>query len=117
MKKILLLLSLLSVAGFGQQVISKKIKSNILGQKRELLIYEPFEVAEQSERRFEVIYVFDAQSRNFFDFVQSSIQFIKGQQQAFIVVGIVSPFNEATKQSRNTDFLPTAQHPETEAHY
>lgn len=117
MKNILLFVFLFGISSVGQNIVTKKMKSIVLNQKRELLIYEPVEMTVKPDSRFEVIYVFDAQSRNYFDFVHSSIQFIKGQHKAFIIVGIVSPYDEAKKQSRNTDFLPMAHHSETRTHY
>lgn len=117
MKKILLFVFFFAISSVGQNIVTKKVKSTVLNQKREILIYEPVEMSIKPESRFEVIYVFDAQSRNYFDFVHSSAQFIKGQHKAFIIVGIISPLDEAKKQSRNTDFLPVAQHPETKADY
>ncbi|MFD0796846.1 hypothetical protein ACFQZJ_05200 [Maribacter chungangensis] len=59
-----------------------------------------------NQKKFDVIYVFDAQAREMFNVVHSTIQFLDGQEYAFIVVGIESPFNEEPLQHRNIDLLP-----------
>ncbi|RNL77383.1 hypothetical protein ED312_20835 [Sinomicrobium pectinilyticum] len=76
-------------------------------------IYTPWQYEEYPDKRLETIYVFDAQGREYFDIVHSTVQFLGGQEFAFIVVGIESPFIEEKNQSRNTDFLPKATDKET----
>jgi predicted alpha/beta superfamily hydrolase len=58
------------------------------------------------DSKYEVIYVFDAQAREYFDNVHSSLSFLNNSQFPMIVVGIVS-------EKRNKDFLPKNECPET----
>lgn len=112
-----MLLALCSYPLLGQTIEKKEIDSKILNQKRAFWIYLPNEYKESPAKRFEVIYVLDAQARQFFDVVHSITQFLVGQEFDFIIVGIESPFIKEEKQSRNTDFLPKATHDETIKHY
>lgn len=113
MKYIGVLLVFLSFSLYGQHIESKKIDSKVLGQSRNLWIYTPWQYEEFPEKKREVIYVFDAQAREYFDVVHSTIQFFGGEEYAFIVVGVESPFIKEKKQSRNTDFLPKPVNEET----
>ena len=106
MKTILTLVLILCSYGFFAQKIEKiKLKGEKDFGKRELLIYTPSEYFDQS-RSFEVVYVLDAQYREFFDAVHTTIAFQNNGLRPMIVVGIASPY-------RNIDFLPTNVHPET----
>ena len=106
MKYILILLTVLCCdILFAQQIEKIKLKGEKDFGKRELLIYTPLEYFDQS-RSFEVVYVLDAQSREFFDAVHTTIAFQNNGLRPMIVVGISSPY-------RNIDFLPTNVHPET----
>ncbi|HKK41903.1 MAG TPA: alpha/beta hydrolase-fold protein, partial [Bacteroidales bacterium] len=57
-----------------------------------------------------VIYVLDAQARQYFDLVHSTLAFLDNSQFPMIVIGIVS-------EERNKDFLPVNDFPETYKHY
>ena len=106
MKYILILLTVLCCDMlFAQQIEKIKLKGEKDFGKREVLIYTPSEYFDQS-RSFEVVYVLDAQSREFFDAVHTTIAFQNNGLRPMIVVGIASPY-------RNIDFLPTNVHPET----
>ena len=106
MKTILTLVLILCSYGFFAQKIEKiKLKGEKDFGKRELLIYTPSEYFDQS-RSFEVVYVLDAQSREFFDAVHTTIAFQNNGLRPMIVGGIASPY-------RNIDFLPVNVHPET----
>ena len=70
-----------------------------------ILIYTPAEYADRN-RKFEVIYVLDAQQREFFDAVHTTIAFQTFGIRPMIVVGISS-------NNRNYDFLPENKFPET----
>ena len=70
-----------------------------------ILIYTPAEYADRN-RKFEVIYVLDAQQREFFDAVHTTIAFQTLGFRPMIVVGISS-------NNRNYDFLPENKCPET----
>ncbi len=64
-----------------------KIQSEALNQEREILIYTPADYHLRINEYFNVIYVFDCQSREFFDYTSSIISFITDNSKAFIVVG------------------------------
>lgn len=89
---------------------AQKIETiNISGEKeignRKILIYTPEGYAD-SMAKFEVVYVLDAQQREIFDVVHSTIAFQNYGLRPMIVVGIVS-------DNRNKDFLPENKHSET----
>ena len=90
---------------FTQKIEKIKLKGEKDFGKRELLIYTPTEYFDQS-RNFEVVYVLDAQNREFFDAVHTTIAFQSYGLRPMIVVGISSPI-------RNIDFLPKNMHAET----
>ena len=101
---VLLFLVLTNIA-FTQKIEKIKLKGEKDFGKRELLIYTPTEYFDQS-RNFEVVYVLDAQNREFFDAVHTTIAFQSYGLRPMIVVGISSPI-------RNIDFLPKNMHAET----
>lgn len=88
------------------RVENVKIQSKKLNQEREILIYTPTDYDERTNEYFNVIYVFDSQDREFFDYVSSIIYFIPENNKSFIVVGITSPYNKNLDYSRRNDFLP-----------
>lgn len=88
------------------RVENVKIQSKALNQEREILIYTPEDYDARTNEYFNVIYVFDSQSREFFDYTSSIVSFLGGADQSFIVVGISSPYNEKLDYSRRNDFLP-----------
>lgn len=98
----------------SQNIEEIKLFSEILNQNRNFLIYKPEETYYSASKRFEVIYVFDAQSREVFDFIHSSIKFIDPNLD-FIIVGIQSPYLEIGNHAygRNDDMLPKALNDET----
>lgn len=115
MKKLVLKLFLfLPIYVFGQSIEQITFFSKGLNQERSFLIYKPEEMLYSPEKRFEVIYVFDAQRREMFDFVHSSIKFIDHNLN-FIIVGIQSPYFEIGDRTygRNDDMLPKAIDDET----
>ncbi|RXP64664.1 esterase [Lutibacter sp. HS1-25] len=98
---------------FGQEIatIQKiKINSKILNQEREILIYTPQSYTENTLVFYDVIYVFDAQNREFFDFTHAAISFISNATKKYIVVGITSPYIENLDYARNNDMLPLPKH-------
>lgn len=99
---------IVSTSIFGQKTKIETINSKVLGQERNILIYTPWQYDKYPDKKFEIIYVFDAQAREYFDLVHSMIQFLGGEEFAFIVVGIESPSIEDKNQSRDMDFLPVA---------
>ena len=96
---------LFNIGAFSQHIETIQIKGEKEIGKREVLIYTPPEYTDQT-RVFEVVYVLDAQSREFFDAVHTTIAFQNNGLRPMMVVGIVSTF-------RNIDFLPKNIHPET----
>lgn len=100
MKQIILtFLTLLTTNCFCQKIDTLSIKSQILDEQRKLIIYTPWEYDHSENQKFEVIYVFDAQSREIFDMVHLTTSFQNKQICPMIVVGIIS-------EDRNKDFLP-----------
>lgn len=102
-------LSILALLMFNV-INAQKIETiNISGGKalgnHEVLIYTPAEYADLN-RKFEVIYVLDAQSREFFDAVHNTLVFQSYGIRPMIVVGISSI-------NRNYDFLPENKFSET----
>jgi len=106
MKKLVLCLMVIFPAILSaQEIKSVQIHSEILNQQREILVYLPWQYKTEPNRKFETIYVFDAQARQYFDFVHSSMNFIN-DQFPMIVVGVKSP-------QRGFDFLPKNNHQQT----
>lgn len=111
---IIILLSGLLSETFAQSIArveNVKIQSKSLNQEREILIYTPNDYDLRVYEYFNVIYVFDAQARELFDYTSSTISFLTDARKSFIIVGITSPNNENFDYSRLNDFLP----PESEA--
>jgi predicted alpha/beta superfamily hydrolase len=99
------------------RVENKKIQSKFLKQERELLIYTPIDYDWRVNEYFNVIYVFDSQNREFFDYASSIISFLPNDGKSFIVVGITSPFNEELNYGRNNDLLPVLTTEESKKRY
>jgi uncharacterized protein len=107
-----LLATVLFHCAFAQEmarVESVKIQSEVLQQEREILIYTPEDYNWRTQEYFNVIYVFDSQSREFFDYTTSIVSFLTNGSKSFIVVGITSPYNEKLDYSRRNDFLPNLE--------
>ncbi|MDP4821071.1 MAG: hypothetical protein NWR67_08690 [Saprospiraceae bacterium] len=73
------------------RVENVKIQSTALNQEREILIYTPIDYDWRTNEYFNVIYVFDSQNREFFDYTSSMISFLTNGDKPFIVVGIIIP--------------------------
>lgn len=89
------------------------IESTELNQTREIMVHTPLGYNENDYAYYNVIYVFDAQNRRFFDYVSSLAMLSKEAGQGFIVVGIKATTitekeNGETKYTyfRNMDLLP-----------
>ena len=108
LQKILLLsICLFSIAILpAQQIENITISSEVLGQDREIIVFTPAAYDELIYSYYDVIYVFDAQNRGFFDYVHALAPFITEGQQPFIVVGIKAFYQEGVDYGRNNDFLP-----------
>lgn len=81
------------------------IYSKILDQERPILIYTPQSYEDEKYAAYDVIYVFDAQNREEFDLVHSSLSYLNFSKK-IIVVGVCSPYYEETNYVRNDDYLP-----------
>jgi len=99
------------------RVENVKIHSKALNQEREILIYTPVDYDWRTNEYFNVIYVFDSQNREFFDYTSSIISFLTDGNKSFIVVGITSPFDEKLDYSRNNDLLPILETEESKKRY
>ena len=112
---ILLFALIISSTSLAQQVANvetKTFKSRYFSFDREVLIYTPENYNEATQSEYDVIYVFDAQARSFFDLVHALLHYNVQEQndQNFIVVGVVSPFMPEIEYHRNNDFLPIPEH-------
>ncbi|EDM45084.1 hypothetical protein SCB49_03149 [unidentified eubacterium SCB49] len=107
MRIILLKFAILFIVNitYSQEIKTVNISGNKEIGNREILIYTPKEYSDPTTK-FEVVYVLDAQQREIFDAVHSTIAFQNYGLRPMIVVGIVS-------DNRNKDFLPINKHPET----
>jgi len=89
------------------------IESSELGQTREIMVHIPLGYHSHEYSFYNVIYVFDAQNRRFFDYVSSLAMLSKEADQGFIVVGIKATNIKKEIDGkveytyfRNKDFLP-----------
>ena len=99
------------------EIVQIDIDSKELSQQRSILVYTPIYYDSETLSAYEVIYVFDAQSREFFDFVHAMIGFLPTNGQKYIVVGITSPYIESLDYSRNNDMLPKPLHEDPKTFY
>ena len=86
-----------------------KIHSKELNQDREIFIYTPNFYKEYKYRYYNVIYVFDSQTKEYFDLVHSLLPFLsKEVDNPYIVVGITSTWidDPDSPYGRNDDLLP-----------
>lgn len=111
--KFVLVLLLISNIVASQSIETRELKSFLLNQQREILIYTPKGYKKEEGKKVNVIYVFDSQSREMFDYVHSTISFLKPYGVEYLVVGIVSPYLPDRKWYRNTEMLPAPDHPTT----
>ncbi len=109
------------LVAFGQsiaQIATIKINSSELNQEREILVYTPQGYNESLYTSFDVIYVFDSQNREFFDYAHSTISFLEEfLWKKFIVVGITSPYIEDQNYGRHNDMLPVLRSKEAIKRY
>jgi predicted alpha/beta superfamily hydrolase len=111
MRNILLTLFLLGATQLIAQVIPEietiKIHSKELNQDREIYIYKPYYYDEYFLKHYDVMFVFDAHRKEYFNLANSLSYFIDKNDVngEFIVVGI--PANlKLDDYNRNDDFLP-----------
>jgi len=115
MKKILMLLLLLSTTIFtvdAQKLlhynefttIEKELTSQYFDFNRKIIIGLPPNYNQMTSQDYDVMYVFDAQDRPYFDLVRSLPVFIDTKYESrFIVVGVLSPQDK--EYTRQDDFL------------
>lgn len=118
------LMAILAVCNMAAQEIArvelKEFDSELFPFKRPVLIYTPQEYDECTGVDYDVIYVFDAQSRASFDEVQALLHFGVQQPRAdrqYIVVGVASPTLWDIDYCRNNDFLPVPKNWKMETPY
>ncbi len=119
-RTILVLLFLACNTLYGQEmptIAQVTLDSKQLNQQRSMLIYTPAYYNENTLVSYEVIYVFDAHSREFFDFVHSLLSFTAPSNKKYIVVGIMSTYIESLDYSRNNDMLPAPLHVDPKTFY
>ena len=108
---ILLVVSLNEVNGQEYGITkSIEIQSEELGQSRKIFVYTPTNYDENLYSKYDVIFVFDAQNKQFFDLTQSSLPFLNDFDSAnpHIVVGITATWIDSEEKTygRNDDLLP-----------
>jgi predicted alpha/beta superfamily hydrolase len=91
---------------FAQKFDDITIDSKELKQKREIVVYTPMNYHDQYTC-YHVIYVFDAQDRPLYDYVNSIAHLIKENHEGFIVVGIKAIYDPVNFYARNHDLLPS----------
>jgi predicted alpha/beta superfamily hydrolase len=81
--------------------VSRVIPSRAFGKDREISVSLPWDYYQNTNVRYPVAYVFDAQSDDFFNFAASSIHYLRNTQslEPMIVVGIKS-------ENRQFEFTP-----------
>ncbi|MBZ9651393.1 alpha/beta hydrolase-fold protein [Psychroflexus montanilacus] len=95
-----------------------KIQSQIMNQEREILVYTPIDYDWRTNEYFNVMYVFDSQNRELFDYTTSIISFLTdNSNSSFIVIGVTSPYNEKLDYARNNDLLPVLSSNESKNRY
>jgi predicted alpha/beta superfamily hydrolase len=111
-----LLLFLVCGLAFSQQIEKVMLDSKVFNEKRTIWVSLPAAYFSEPNRKFETIYIFDAQGLEYFDQVHSAIRFVNSDVP-MMVVGVVASFSEEKKQNRNTDFLPPPDFEETKKGY
>ena len=110
-----LLISVLATGAQAQYAKTEKItiESKELGQTREIEVYTPLGYDEYQHTYYNVIYVFDAQTRELFNYVNSLANLSKESGQGIVVVGIKATDIIEEKEGkknyvyfRNLDLLP-----------
>lgn len=116
MKPVVLLLLLITTTLNAQQIRKVELETGFKDQTRDILIRVPDGYTTQTDKKYEVIYVFDTQGEEYFDLVHSTLDFIRPAGTDFIVVGVPSPYY-SKEYNRFHDFLPPSKYPETKIKY
>ncbi len=82
-------------------LLTKEIPSIFFGGKRDIVIALPAEYYAQPQRRFPVVYLFDAQSDDLFNFTLASMRYLRGTNSLdpMILIGIKT-------KNRHFEFTP-----------
>lgn len=113
MFRYLLLLMLLIASLFSRaqapQVATLSLYSEALQENRDFYVYTPYEYEEYTHKYYQVLYVFDADRREFFDLAQALPYFVDEDDidSRYIVVGVQG--SKHPEASRNDDLLPKPQ--------
>ena len=122
MKKILIIGTLFfSISILGQEKLDPDkyyaesktifIESEVYKKQRELQIFVPDEYAWEKNKKFKVLYLFDAQNARIFNYISGSIQLLSMNTiDPVIIVGVVT-------EDRWDEFLPPNNHKETLERY
>ncbi|MDX1592458.1 MAG: alpha/beta hydrolase-fold protein, partial [Balneolaceae bacterium] len=81
--------------------------SKEMGQKRQVLIQTPMNYNVRDFTYYNVIYVFDAQMRPFFDYTSGIVNLMGAGDREFIVVGIKATWIKEKMYGRNHDLVPS----------
>jgi predicted alpha/beta superfamily hydrolase len=83
------------------------LNSKVFNKSRELQIYLPDEYFKQPDKKFKIVYLFDAQNQRIFNYVKGNIELLSMNYiEPLIIVGIVT-------EDRWFEFLPLNNNPET----
>jgi len=93
------------------------ITSKALQQDRTILVYTPKFYTEHTLINYDVVYVFDAQNREFFDIAHALTSFVSNAEKRYIFVGVTSPYIEELDYARNNDLLPDLQTKKAKNYY
>ena len=101
------------------QIEQFEIESKFFDFPRTILVYTPSYYEEYTEAEYDVVYVFDAQTRSLYDMVHAllhggDVQDSDENWRDYIVVGVSSPYIEETGYDRSNDFLPIRITPEAD---
>lgn len=110
-----------SITIFGQEELdhdkyyaeSKTIflESKVYGKQRELQIFVPDEYVWEKDKKFKVIYLFDAQNTRIFNYISGNVQFLSMNTiEPVIIVGVVT-------EDRWDEFLTPNNYDETLERY
>ncbi|MBX3163293.1 MAG: hypothetical protein KF900_02340 [Bacteroidetes bacterium] len=97
---------ILSLYCYAQKTDTLIINAGEILGNRSVLIYTPKNYEHEPTKKFEVVYVLDAQDRDYFDYVCYTINIQNYGICPMIVIGIIS-------ENRNKDFLPANEYAET----
>ncbi|WP_298529458.1 alpha/beta hydrolase-fold protein [uncultured Christiangramia sp.] len=87
------------------------IKSEVYEKERELQIFIPDEYFKNPDKKFKVLYLFDAQNQRIFNYISGNIQFLSMTDiEPMIIVGVVT-------EDRWSEFLTPNNYEETLERY